>query len=91
MDRSDISTSVIFNWVSDNFHSIISFKILDNKHLPTKYVNTKTKADNGIGAFQEDLPKTNISLHLKSKFIGDPDLEYKKWWYHGDFLQETYF
>ena len=86
-DLSDFSASIVLNAISDHFPCVVNFKILHRKQLPPKYVNTRKISDEAIKDFRDDLLKINISSHLNSNLMINPNLEYEKF---DDIIQNFY-
>ena len=51
---SDFSASIVISAISDHFHCVVNFKILNRKRLPPKYVNTRKISDKAIKDFRDD-------------------------------------
>ena len=77
-DLSDSSASIVLSAISDHFPCVVNFKILNKKQLPPKYVNTRKISDQAIKDFRDDLLKINISSHLNSNLMVNPNSEYEK-------------
>ena len=77
-DLSDFSASIVLSAISDHFPCVVNFKILNRKQLPPKYVSTRKISDKAIKDFRDDLLRINISSHLNSNLMVNPDLEYEK-------------
>ena len=86
-DLSDSSASVVLSAISDHFPCVVNFKILNKKQLPPKYVNTRKISDQAIKDFRDDLLKINISSHLNSNLMVNPNSEYEKF---DDIIQNFY-
>ena len=86
-DLSDSSASIVLSAISDHFPCVVNFKILNKKQLPPKYVNTRKISDQAIKDFRDDLLKINISSHLNSNLMVNPNSEYEKF---DDIIQNIY-
>ena len=73
--------------ISDHFPCVVNFKILNRKQLPPKYVSTRKISDKAIKDFRDDLLKINISSHLNSNLMVNPNLKYEKF---DDIIQNFY-